>query len=169
MGHIADKGALEERNLVSLLRRCLFICVLDQCQLYLTCHRNDAKTVSIVSLGCYHPNIKVQSASLHFFLGVEEAEEESESEGEDVRHVKSTLILLLMVTQVPDVKGVLHRREINKKTRSGDKKIRKQLKSIKIVCPGIFHPSTLPQVMSIETKTSSRSCVHQFSSDSTST
>jgi len=33
-----------------------------------------------------------------------------------------------------DVKSLHHRREINKKTRSGDKKLRKQLKLAKKVC-----------------------------------
>lgn len=42
--------------------------------------RNDAKTVSIVALGCFHPNSKVQNASLHFFLGSEEEEDEESDE-----------------------------------------------------------------------------------------
>ncbi|PCH38771.1 SDA1-domain-containing protein [Wolfiporia cocos MD-104 SS10] len=75
---------------------------------------NDAKTVSIVSLGCFHPVVKVQSASLHFFLNSDE-EEDSDDESDDE----------------PDVKALQHRREINKKTRSGDKKIAKTIKSIK--------------------------------------
>lgn len=45
--------------------------------------RNDGKTVSIVALGCFHPVLKVQSASLHFFLGSDEEEESSDDE-EDV-------------------------------------------------------------------------------------
>ncbi|EPT01810.1 hypothetical protein FOMPIDRAFT_1161029 [Fomitopsis schrenkii] len=76
---------------------------------------NDAKTVSIIALGCFHPVVKVQSASLHFFLGSDEEKEDSDDESEDE----------------PDVKALQHRREINKKTRSGDKKIRKTVKSIK--------------------------------------
>ncbi|KAI0956922.1 hypothetical protein AcW1_005479 [Taiwanofungus camphoratus] len=75
---------------------------------------NDAKTVSIIALGCFHPVIKVQSASLHFFLGSDEEKEDSDDEDDE-----------------PDVKGLQHRREINKKTRSGDKKIQKTIKSIK--------------------------------------
>ena len=46
----------------------------------LTFTRNDAKTVSIVAQGCFHPVTKVQSASLHFFLGSEDDEPESEDE-----------------------------------------------------------------------------------------
>ncbi|KAF5330676.1 hypothetical protein D9619_005889 [Psilocybe cf. subviscida] len=74
---------------------------------------NDAKTVSIVAQGCFHPVTKVQSASLHFFLGSEEDDEESDEEDE------------------VDVRALHHKREINKKTRSGDKKLRKQLNSAK--------------------------------------
>ena len=47
-------------------------------------HRNDAKTVSIIALGCFHPVTKVQSASLHFFLGSDEEKEDSDDEEEDV-------------------------------------------------------------------------------------
>lgn len=47
--------------------------------------RNDAKSVSIVALGCLHPSIKVQSASIHFFLGGDDDVENSEDEEEDVR------------------------------------------------------------------------------------
>lgn len=43
-------------------------------------NRNDAKTVSIVAQGCFHPVTKVQSASLHFFLGSEEDDPDSEEE-----------------------------------------------------------------------------------------
>ncbi|KAF4615384.1 hypothetical protein D9613_002888 [Agrocybe pediades] len=73
----------------------------------------DAKTVSIVAQGCFHPVTKVQSASLHFFLGSEEEDDDSDDE------------------EAVDVKSLQHRREINKKTRSGDKKLRKQLKVAK--------------------------------------
>ncbi|TBU28964.1 SDA1-domain-containing protein [Dichomitus squalens] len=76
---------------------------------------NDAKTVSIIALGCFHPVVKVQSASLHFFLGSDEEKEDSDEEEEDL----------------PDVKSLQHRREINKKTRSGAKKLEKQIKTIK--------------------------------------
>ncbi|KIJ17224.1 hypothetical protein PAXINDRAFT_10074 [Paxillus involutus ATCC 200175] len=75
----------------------------------------DAKCVSIVALGCFHPVMKVQSASIHFFLGSDDDKEDSddESEGE------------------VDVRALHHRREINKKTRSGSKKLQKQLNAAK--------------------------------------
>ncbi|KAK7061025.1 Severe Depolymerization of Actin [Paramarasmius palmivorus] len=75
---------------------------------------NDAKPVSIVALGCLHPTVKVQSASMHFFLGSEDDQEDSEDEDEEV-----------------DVKALHHRREINKKTRSGDKKLQRKLNAAK--------------------------------------
>lgn len=43
----------------------------------------DAKTVSIVALGCFHPIIKVQSASVHFFLGSED-DDDSDDESDQV-------------------------------------------------------------------------------------
>jgi protein SDA1 len=72
---------------------------------------NDAKSVSIVSLGCFHPVAKVQSASLHFFLGDEEDDNENDSsDSED---------------EGPNMRSLQHKRGINKKTRSGDKKFEK--------------------------------------------
>ena len=96
--------------------------------------RNDAKTVSIIALGCFHPVVKVQSASLHFFLGSDEEKEDSDDESEDVSTPCSCpAIDLHTLLQEPDVKALQHRREVNKKTRSGDKKIRKTMKSMKAV------------------------------------
>jgi len=43
----------------------------------------DAKTVSIVSLAVFHPNTKVQSAAIHFFLGSDNEEGEPDSDEED--------------------------------------------------------------------------------------
>ncbi len=78
MGGRADKGAVEKGHLVrpSTFR---YSWVLKRC----AC-RNDAKTVSIIALGCFHPVVKVQSASLHFFLGSDEEKEDSDDEEEDV-------------------------------------------------------------------------------------
>ncbi|KIY50176.1 SDA1-domain-containing protein [Fistulina hepatica ATCC 64428] len=74
---------------------------------------NDAKTVSIVALGCFHPVIKVQSASIHFFLGDDDEQEEEEDD------------------DIPDAKALQHRREVNKKSRGGDKKLQKQIAAAK--------------------------------------
>lgn len=77
---------------------------------------NDAKSVSIVSLGCFHPVAKVQSASLHFFLGDEDDDENDSSDSED---------------EGPDIKSLQHKRGVNKKTRSGEKKLEKASKVAK--------------------------------------
>ena len=59
-------------------------------------NRNDAKTVSIIALGCFHPVVKVQSASLHFFLGSDEEKEDSDDEEEDVRATLLPLLFYLL-------------------------------------------------------------------------
>ncbi|TFK59040.1 protein required for actin cytoskeleton organization and cell cycle progression [Pluteus cervinus] len=74
----------------------------------------DAKTVSIIALGCFHPVTKVQSASAHFFLGSEDDNDQPSDEEEEV-----------------DVRALHHRREINKKKRSSDKKLQKALNKAK--------------------------------------
>jgi len=76
---------------------------------------------------------KVQSASLYFFLGSEEDEEESEDEEDEVCLGPCAAIRTKRPARKVDVKALQHRREINKKTRSGDKKMRKQLKEAKNV------------------------------------
>lgn len=55
-------------------------------------YRMDVKPVSIVSLGCFHPVTKVQSASIHFFLGSDEERKDSDDEAEDVRGLKPNVI-----------------------------------------------------------------------------
>lgn len=75
---------------------------------------NDAKTVSIVALACFHPTAKVQNAAVHFFLGSDDAVEESEDEGDDI-----------------DMKKVQHQALINKSRKSVDKKVAKQKKAAK--------------------------------------
>ncbi|KAH9995025.1 SDA1-domain-containing protein [Russula vinacea] len=75
---------------------------------------DDAKSVAIVALGCFHPVTKVQSASLHFFLGDDEGSEDSDDESDD---------------DTINVRSLEHKREIKKKTRSGDNKIRRVLKA----------------------------------------
>ncbi|KAF8921593.1 SDA1-domain-containing protein [Mucidula mucida] len=76
---------------------------------------NDVKPVSIVALGCFHPVLKVQSAAIHFFLGSDEEKQDSDDEEDEEVNVG----------------GLHHRRDINKKTRSGDKKLQKQLTKAK--------------------------------------
>ena len=67
---------------------------------------------------------------MHFFLGNDEGSEDSDDESDD--DVGSCLqkdILSFNPFQTIDVKALEHKREINKKTRSGDKKMRKILKA----------------------------------------
>ena len=49
----------------------------------------DTKTVAIVALGCTHPNAKVQSASIHFFIGQDADDALDESEDQHVRNLES--------------------------------------------------------------------------------
>jgi protein SDA1 len=81
--------------------------------------RKDAKPVSIVALAAFHPNTKVQSAAIHFFLGAEtDADDGDSSEDEDdgIRSARR------------DVRSMEHRMKVGK---SGKKKERmlKQVKS----------------------------------------
>jgi protein SDA1 len=69
----------------------------------LTEFRTDAKTVSIAALASFHPNTKVQSAALHFFLGSDNDDEfdDSDDEEDTVRQARR------------NVKGAEHRAKIN--------------------------------------------------------
>lgn len=77
------------------------------------CTRTDSKTVSLLALACFHPHPKVQSSAVRFFLGDLHSAEDggSEEESDDEPNV-------------PDVSKLQHARKVNKKTRSGDKKVR---------------------------------------------
>lgn len=71
----------------------------------------DSKTVSLLALACFHPHPRVQSSAVRFFLGdLHSAEDDAEESGSD--------------DQGPDVDALMHARKVNKKTRSGDKKMR---------------------------------------------
>ncbi len=67
---------------------------------------NDAKTVSIAVSACRHPVVKVQSAGIHFFLGVEDEEDEEESEDEG-----------------PDLMKLVRQRVVKKKTKGDDRRL----------------------------------------------
>lgn len=72
----------------------------------------DSKTVSLLALGCFHPHPRVQSSAVRFFLGdLHSAEDDAEESGSDD-------------DEGPDVDALMHARKVNKKTRSGDKKMR---------------------------------------------
>ncbi|OCF77307.1 protein SDA1 [Kwoniella mangroviensis CBS 8886] len=71
---------------------------------------NDAKTVSIVALAAFHPNTKVQSAALHFFLGSDnEDAEDTDSDEEEIREARR------------GVKKMEHRMEVGKSGRKKDR------------------------------------------------
>jgi protein SDA1 len=75
----------------------------------------DAKTVSIAALAAFHPNTKVQSAALHFFLGSDaDADREFDSEDEDT-----------VANARRDLKGAQHRAGINKDGRKRQRNIEK--------------------------------------------
>jgi len=57
--------------------------------------RNDAKSVSIVALGCLHPVIKVQSSSMHFFLGSDQEQDEEDEEEVRLHPLICTVINML--------------------------------------------------------------------------
>ena len=59
--------------------------------------RTDAKTVAILALGCFHPVTKVQSASIHFFLGSEDDNDEESEEEEEVFGSASINLLVLIL------------------------------------------------------------------------
>ncbi|KAG6379096.1 SDA1-domain-containing protein [Boletus reticuloceps] len=96
---------------------------------------SDAKSVSIVALGCFHPVIKVQSASLHFFLGSDDDKADSDDEPDQASIISPPSLRLLTCRRKWTIKALHHRREINKKTRSADKKLQKQLNAAKKACP----------------------------------
>ncbi|KIS65852.1 uncharacterized protein UMAG_06229 [Mycosarcoma maydis] len=71
----------------------------------------DSKTVSLLALACFHPHPRVQSSAVRFFLGdLHSAQDDADSSGSD--------------DEGPDVDALMHARKVNKKTRSGDKKMR---------------------------------------------
>lgn len=78
---------------------------------------NDAKTVSIVALAAFHPNTKVQSAAIHFFLGSDQddGEPDSDDDENDVGQARK------------DIKAFQHRMNVG--TKNG-KKSEKMLKSL---------------------------------------
>nr|ASF90233.1 hypothetical protein SPAR01257 [Bartheletia paradoxa] len=76
---------------------------------------NDAKTVQLVQLACEHPNAKVQSAAIHFFLGSGEGNEDDGEEDED---------------EGPSIGKLQHIKTINKTTRSSEKKMAKAQKAV---------------------------------------
>ncbi len=59
---------------------------------------------------------------------------DDEDEEQEVRVLLCLVLATKLTFQTIDVKALQHRREINKKTKSGDKRLRKQLKGAQKVC-----------------------------------
>ncbi|WVR07695.1 hypothetical protein IAU60_004737 [Kwoniella sp. DSM 27419] len=72
---------------------------------------NDAKTVSIVALAAFHPNTKVQSAALHFFLGSENDAEADDSSDEEESFASARR----------GVRAMEHQLQVGKKARKKEK------------------------------------------------
>ncbi|KDN38379.1 SDA1-domain-containing protein [Tilletiaria anomala UBC 951] len=80
----------------------------------------DAKTVQIISEGCFHPHPKVQASCIRFFLGDLHASEtangsDDENDGSDSDETSA---------HTPDMSKLKHQRKVKKKTRSADRKIK---------------------------------------------
>lgn len=77
---------------------------------------NDEKTVALLALACLHPHPRVQSSAVRFFLGDLHSSEAGEESGSDSDSEGGG--------EIPDISSLKHKRKINKKTRSNDKKVR---------------------------------------------
>ncbi|GAA5944392.1 Sda1p [Sporobolomyces koalae] len=79
----------------------------------------DEMTVKLVARACFHPDTKVQSAAMHFFLVTPDQQaggaEFVDSDEED--------------DAGPDIQQVKHKVEINKKRKSSDRKAKREIKS----------------------------------------
>ncbi|GAA5902893.1 hypothetical protein JCM6882_009154 [Rhodosporidiobolus microsporus] len=80
--------------------------------------KGDKMCVKVVARACFHPDTKVQSAAMHFFLVTPDASgpdgQLDSDEEEDAG---------------PDIHAVKHRQEINKKRKSSDRRAKKDIKS----------------------------------------
>lgn len=81
--------------------------------------RTDAKTVSIPALAAFHPNTKVQSAALHFFLGSEnDDEDESDNSDDEIRAARK------------GIKSLEHRLKVTKGGKKKERMMRQSEKDI---------------------------------------
>ena len=81
--------------------------------------RTDSKTVSIPALAAFHPNTKVQSAALHFFLGSEnDDEDESDNSDDEIRAARK------------GIKSLEHRLKVTKGGKKKDRMMRQSEKDI---------------------------------------
>ncbi|KAF9430860.1 Protein SDA1 [Podila epigama] len=91
-------------------KRSLDVCI----ELYRKNIWNDAKTVNVIAHACFSPVTKIMVTALQFFLGNNEDGDESEDEDE-----------------LPDIKGMQHKQNVSKKTKSKAKQMDKMITSLK--------------------------------------
>jgi len=58
-------------------------------------NRNDAKSVAIIAMACFHPIVKVQSASMHFFLDPNQDDDKMEASDDEATLLSYPRILSL--------------------------------------------------------------------------
>ncbi|KAK4685706.1 protein SDA1, partial [Tremellales sp. Uapishka_1] len=80
---------------------------------------NDAKSVSIPALAAFHPNTKVQSAALHFFLGSETDADKEDSDEDEESGIRAGR---------RDVRKIEHRLQVGRHGRKGEKMLEKAKK-----------------------------------------
>ncbi|KAF9338001.1 Protein SDA1 [Podila minutissima] len=91
-------------------KRSLDVCI----ELYRKNIWNDAKTVNVIAHACFSPVTKIMVTALQFFLGNNEDGDESEDEDE-----------------LPDIKGMQHKQNVSKKTKSKAKQMDKMITTLK--------------------------------------
>ncbi|KAG0348631.1 Protein SDA1, partial [Podila humilis] len=91
-------------------KRSLDVCI----ELYRKNIWNDAKTVNVIAHACFSPVTKIMVTALQFFLGNNEDGDESEDEDE-----------------MPDIKGMQHKQNVSKKTKSKAKQMDKMITTLK--------------------------------------
>ncbi|KAF9914811.1 Protein SDA1 [Lobosporangium transversale] len=91
-------------------KRSLDVCI----ELYRKNIWNDAKTVNVIAHACFSPVTKIMVTALQFFLGNNEADDDSDDEDE-----------------LPDIKSMQHKQNVSKKTKSKAKQMDKMLATLK--------------------------------------
>ncbi|KAF9195631.1 Protein SDA1 [Haplosporangium sp. Z 11] len=91
-------------------KRSLDVCI----ELYRKNIWNDAKTVNVIAHACFSPVTKIMVTALQFFLGNNEDDGDSEDEDE-----------------MPDLKGMQHKANVSKKTKSKAKQMDKMVATLK--------------------------------------
>jgi len=80
--------------------------------------RGDKMTVKVVARACFHPDTKVQSAAMHFFLVTPDTAADLDSDDDE--------------DEGPDIQTVKHRQEINKKRKSTDRRAKREIRAANV-------------------------------------